>query len=87
MLKNGQDINLQNKSGETPLHGACLEGRPVSIRWLIQHNVNVHIPNKYGDTPLHFAARKGVEESVSFLLDAGADPEISVYIYISYFIY
>lgn len=78
ILTNGQDINLENKSGETPLHGACLEGRHLCIRWLVEHNVNVHVTNKYGDTPLHYAARKGAEDAVTILLEAGADPFVSV---------
>jgi uncharacterized protein len=78
MLELGQDVNVQNKSGETPLHQASLEGRTYAIDWLLKNGANPHLTNKYSETPLHFACRSGVETGVSLLLEFQADPNAHV---------
>lgn len=78
MLQKGQDINLQTKSGETPLHQACLEGNAFTTEYLLNRNADCSIVNKYGENPFHYACRRGVEKVVYLLLSAGADPDAVV---------
>ena len=74
----GQDIDVQNQNGETPLHQAALEGCLIAIRWLLASGAEVDKKTCYGETPLHFACRVSQRETVLLLLEAGASLDIEV---------
>ena len=74
----GQNIDVENENGETPLHQACLEGCVVAIQWLLKQSAQIDKTTRYGETPLHFACRSGHKEAVLLLLEAGADLEVEV---------
>lgn len=74
----GQDIDVQNLNGETPLHQAALEGCLIAIRWLLASGAEVDKKTCYGETPLHFACRASQRETVLLLLEAGASLDIEV---------
>ena len=74
----GQDINVENNDGESPLHQAALVGCMVAIKWLLQSKAEIDKKTKFGETPLHFACRSGQKEIVVLLLEAGADIEVEV---------
>lgn len=63
-----------------PLHLACLQGCPILVRLLLDHNANYRSPNTNGLFPIHLAAGGGVEteeedarrlECVKLLLNSG----------------
>lgn len=64
------DVNLANKSGETPLMMASIEGElPVVKALVLQKKADV---NKAGWTPLHYACTTGKLEVAEFLVANGA---------------
>ncbi|CAF3565286.1 unnamed protein product [Rotaria sp. Silwood1] len=52
LIKKGADVNLQNQdeSTSTPLHGAAYHGYVSTVELLLNHGANVNIRNKYGST-------------------------------------
>jgi uncharacterized protein len=64
------DVNLPNKSGETPLMMAALENNyPLVQKMALSTKADV---NRTGWTPLHYAATAGNVEITQFLLNQGA---------------
>jgi ankyrin repeat protein len=64
------DVNLMNKSGETPLMIAAIEGELSLVQTLIiKHKAEV---NKTGWTPLHYASSTGKLNVAEFLVANGA---------------
>ena len=75
IIKDGGDINVQNKDGETPLHHAVRYSENAEfIKELCNAGADVNAKNSYGHTPLHVAAylNKGIEV-IKELVNAGAD--------------
>lgn len=64
------DVDLSNKSGETPLMLASIEGELPVVKSLVeQRNAQV---NHVGWTPLHYACAKGQLEVSNYLIAKGA---------------
>lgn len=63
--------NVQNDSGETPLHEA-LENNNIALAELLIPNTYLYLETKYKETPLHIAARKNMMEIVPLLLKNGS---------------
>lgn len=78
LLKKGQKVNAQTKSGETPLHHSCLEGNAFTTEYLLSHSADITIVNKYGENAFHYACRRGADQVVTLLLQHGADPDACV---------
>ncbi|KRX96428.1 Serine/threonine-protein kinase TNNI3K, partial [Trichinella pseudospiralis] len=72
-------LSKENMFSETPLHAACTAGKSVDlIGYLLkQPGVNVNCQGRDGHTPLHSACYNGHFKVVKFLLDQGADMDIS----------
>ncbi|KRY15716.1 Serine/threonine-protein kinase TNNI3K, partial [Trichinella patagoniensis] len=72
-------LSKENMFSETPLHAACTAGKNVDlIGYLLkQPGVNVNCQGRDGHTPLHSACYNGHLKVVKFLLDQGADMDIS----------
>ncbi|KRZ07957.1 Serine/threonine-protein kinase TNNI3K, partial [Trichinella zimbabwensis] len=72
-------LSKENMFSETPLHAACTAGKSVDlIGYLLkQPGVNVNCQGRDGHTPLHSACYNGHLKVVKFLLDQGADMDIS----------
>ena len=52
------DINKQNKNGDTPLHLAFKIGNYDIIRLLLENGANIKIKNKKGITPFDIADKE-----------------------------
>lgn len=52
LLANGEQINIQNKRGNTPLHLACMKGRSQVVDYLLSRGANPNLTNRKGFTPM-----------------------------------
>ncbi|CAH0719152.1 unnamed protein product, partial [Brenthis ino] len=77
LRRNAAGVNVQDDSGYTPLHHACLQGHKEIVRHLLSVDANPCITNDKGATPLHLAAFKGDSEIVAMLL-AHNNPPVDI---------
>ncbi|MDR2806579.1 MAG: ankyrin repeat domain-containing protein [Puniceicoccales bacterium] len=58
LIRQGADINAQNKYKNTPLHYAVLVGNIEMVKFLVEHGANINITNKKEKTPLDLAEKE-----------------------------
>ncbi|KAK7873164.1 hypothetical protein R5R35_006384 [Gryllus longicercus] len=87
MIDKGCDVNIENKSGDTPLHFACLSGncynhimqhpfqrtQSPNIELLIKAGADKQKKNKMGLAPVHVCAKNGSLLSLDCLEKFGCD--------------
>ena len=73
LIKEGENVNVQDENGNTPLHWAALRGRVEVIKFLIKKGASVNAKNQWGVTPLHWAALHGDVEVAKLLIKKRAD--------------
>ena len=73
LVKEGVDINQQNKNGETPMYAAARNGDPQVITLLKSLGAAVDTPDEDGATPVYIAAYEGNVEAIIALNAAAAD--------------
>ncbi len=78
LLHNGSDVEAAQVDRMTALHWAVYHDDVPSVKLLIQAGANVNATNRYGVTPLSLACMNGETAVVNLLLDADADPSLSV---------
>jgi len=76
-LKNGMDINFQNKYGWTPLHMAIRRDRRAMVEYLLEQGADIDRIDGAGWTPLMEAVMDDMPELCKLLLDKGADVSIA----------
>jgi len=83
LIKTGVDVNVKDRSDQTPLHYAAGKNSLEIAGLLIKAGADVNAKDKSGQTPLNRAIEIQVspkltynKEMVSLLLDNGADPNI-----------
>eukprot|EP01103_Thecamoeba_quadrilineata_P016531 TRINITY_DN5551_c0_g1_i2.p1 TRINITY_DN5551_c0_g1~~TRINITY_DN5551_c0_g1_i2.p1 ORF type:complete len:381 (-),score=71.98 TRINITY_DN5551_c0_g1_i2:62-1204(-) len=75
-ISNLRLLNLQNYSGETPLHRAAGAGLRLNCLMLLKANADINVKTTEGDTPLLIAAKNCQWKAAMALLEFGADPFI-----------
>jgi uncharacterized protein len=75
-LAAGDDPNLGDRRGFTPLHLAAQEGSVETARMLLDHGAEVDPVNIFGNTPLSVAVfnSRGRGDLIALLRERGADP-------------
>ncbi|XP_052695777.1 serine/threonine-protein phosphatase 6 regulatory ankyrin repeat subunit C-like, partial [Crassostrea angulata] len=73
LLSNGADINLCDKDGASPLHGACENGHDSTLQLLLNNGANINLCDKDGTSPLYMACQYGHDSTVKLLLSNGSD--------------
>ena len=58
LLDNGADLNVQNKTGFTPLHHAVENNQKNTVILLIKANADVSLANVKGNRPIDTAILK-----------------------------
>jgi cytohesin len=69
-IKNGADVNVQNKLGNAPLHYIS---QVKTLQAILEKKPNLNIKNNQGNTPLHFADNIQIAQ---ILIENGANLDI-----------
>jgi uncharacterized protein len=72
-----QLINLPNKSGNTPLHWAALNGHLEGVKVLVDAGADLLAKNNAGHDVVYEAELAGKEDVVNWLLSAGKEDQIA----------
>ena len=75
LLRHGQNLDLKDSYGRTPLSYAATNGHGLVIELLVEKGAQLESESSYGQTPLSWASRNGHEASVKLLLKKGAQLE------------
>lgn len=79
LLEEGVDPNGRLEFGQTPMHSAAWRGHTDLVLLMIDHGGDPNRRNgSSGETPLISAVRGNRPGTASELLDAGADPDLSI---------
>lgn len=65
----GNDINVKDALGCTPVMNAAFRNLPEMIRVLVDHEADLSLRDKNGGLALHWAAYSGATDAMSMLLD------------------
>ncbi|XP_021375573.1 uncharacterized protein LOC110464598 [Mizuhopecten yessoensis] len=78
LIRNGADINIRDRWGQTPLMH-CVIARNLNLaKFLLSwKKSSVRCQDKFGKTALHFGVEEGCEEAVKLLLWYGSDVNAS----------
>jgi uncharacterized protein len=76
LIKEGIEIDHQDKEGRTPLHYAAIHRNPDFARMLVENGTSPNLIDKHGNGPLWAAVfnAKGSYGVVKTLMKVGADP-------------
>lgn len=58
-IKNGVDINIRDRSGDSALHFVAAKGNAKLARVLLNGGANINIKNNLKETPYDIAVRNG----------------------------
>lgn len=72
LLAQDIDLSYHDDQGNTPLHHAAWQGKPLIIRLLLEHGACVHAVNDKQQTPLMIAVMGHKECAITLLLEHGA---------------
>jgi tetratricopeptide (TPR) repeat protein len=75
LLEKGANIEAKDRSQETALQVAALNGRTTVVKLLLEKGANTGAKDRFVETPLHVAAQWGQVEVARQLLDGGANIE------------
>merc|ERR1711937_520027 len=73
LLRQGADLNMQNKDGLGSLDYAIQNRRHSTLNLLLDLGANPYVSNCLGTSALHWAAKKGEVECCATLLQHGVD--------------
>ena len=73
LIKNGAEISLRGKYGDTPLHSVARWSATEVADVLLAHGADIEAKNRVGRTPLHAAAAHGRKKMAEFLIATGAN--------------
>ena len=74
LLDNGADPDLQDGTGDAPLHIAANYDMADVIPILVAGNADIETTDRRGNTPLHRSVMPGNLKATRMLLELGADP-------------
>ena len=73
LINTGQNVNVTDVYGETPLHYAAAEGSSA-VEVLLTNGSDPNQASRSGATPLHHAAERNYPDCIQLLLANGANP-------------
>lgn len=75
LLKNGADVNIQDKNGWTALMLSIREGHIIVVKVLLKNGADVNLKNSDGKAAIDYAKLGNHTRIVELLLEAGANQE------------
>lgn len=72
-IQKGADLNKTDDFGLTPLLWACANGQLITVKYLLEMNVDPSIVGNHGENALLFSSCYGYSEIVKLLLQLGMD--------------
>jgi hypothetical protein len=72
LIASGVDVNVKDKSGETPIHYAVRAGHKDTAELLLAKSVDINASNNEGQTPLDIAVMERHKDIAQLLVDKGA---------------
>jgi ankyrin repeat protein len=79
LIENGENVNVQDDFGNTPLIEAVIKGYEDVVELLIKSGADVNMKDKDGKSPLVWASILGHKEIVRLLIRNGAKDEPDKY--------
>ena len=79
MIDLGDDVDLRDDEGTSPLWIASAAGHDLAVEALIEANADVSFADNFGSTPLFAAAQEGRTACARLLLQNGAEAGLSVW--------
>jgi len=73
----GEDLNIQNKYGWTPLHIAIRRNHKDMVEYLLDKGADINKVDGVGWTPLMEAVMDNMTELCALLIERGADKSIA----------
>lgn len=77
LIIKGADVNYAEAGAEgmgaTPLHAACANRRPRTVKLLLENGADPNVKDDDGVTPLMIARALGFTDIITMLTDAGAE--------------
>jgi len=77
-LSRGNDPNMPDGDGWTPLHWACYRQQPEMVKLLLEKGASVELRSFSGDTPLHACATEGSLPCLRLVLDAAEKADAKI---------
>uniref|UniRef100_UPI00398EF671 ankyrin repeat and SOCS box protein 2 isoform X2 n=1 Tax=Pristiophorus japonicus TaxID=55135 RepID=UPI00398EF671 len=78
MIKSGKNLSVPNTQGWIPLHEAAFYNKPGCVKLLLKaYPRTVDCRTLAEETALYLAARRGYVECITYLLEAGAECDIT----------
>ncbi len=77
LLSHGADISQADKRGKCPVHQAAKGGHIPILEVLVGRGVDINARDVFLQTPLHHATIERRKDTVTWLLDHGADPDLT----------
>ena len=74
--KEGNDIDIQNRYGWTPLHIAIRRGRKEMVTYLLDNGADIDRVDGVGWTPLMEAVMDNMADLCKLLIERGADTTV-----------
>ncbi len=75
-FENGNDVNIQNKYGWTPLHIAIRRNHRNMVEYLLDNGADINRVDGVGWTPLMEAVMDNMTDLCALLIERGADKSI-----------
>ena len=89
LLISGTDLNRTDEFGFTPLLWACANGQLITVKYLLEMNVDLGIVGNHGENALLFSSCYGYSDIVKLLLQLGMNvnftDEVNFYLFIIFF--
>ena len=76
VIDEGANIDVQTKSGYTPLHSYCYWGNVDAVKMLLSNGAALNKQTKRGSTALHLATLHGYADIVKLLIAHKANPDV-----------